>query len=52
MVIVGKYDKIIRKENMNALLNHVSQVELEVLEAGHNHLLGRATADLVARSNR
>jgi hypothetical protein len=52
MVIVGKYDKIIRKENMKALLQHVGRVELEVIEAGHNHLLGRATANLVTRWNR
>jgi pimeloyl-ACP methyl ester carboxylesterase len=52
MVIVGKYDKIIRKENMNALIQHVDRVELEEIEAGHNHLLGQATANLVKRSNR
>ncbi len=46
MIIVGKYDKIIKTESMNVLLDHVDQYQLEILEAGHNHLLGSDTGNL------
>jgi len=38
-VIVGKYDKVIKPENMNLLLRHMKDYRLEVLEAGHTGLM-------------
>lgn len=38
-MIVGKYDKVIKPENMNLLLRHVKDYKLEVLEAGHTGLI-------------
>lgn len=38
-MIVGKYDKVIKPENMNLLLRHVKDYRLEVLEAGHTGLM-------------
>lgn len=38
-MIVGKYDKVIRPENMRQLLKHVRDYRLEVLESGHTGLI-------------
>lgn len=38
-MIVGKYDKVIRPENMRRLLKHVRHYRLEILESGHTGLL-------------
>ena len=38
-MIVGKYDKVIRPENMQRLLRHVRDYRLEVLESGHTGLI-------------
>lgn len=38
-MIVGKYDKVIRPENMNRLLRHIRDYRLEVLESGHTGLI-------------
>jgi hypothetical protein len=38
-MIVGKYDKVIRPENMHRLLKHVRHYKLEVLESGHTGLI-------------
>jgi len=38
-MIVGKYDKVIRPENMQQLLKHVHDYKLEVLESGHTGLI-------------
>jgi pimeloyl-ACP methyl ester carboxylesterase len=38
-MVVGKYDKVIRPENMNRLLKHVRDYRLEVLESGHTGLI-------------
>lgn len=38
-MIVGKYDKVIRPENMSRLLKHVRNYKLEVLESGHTGLI-------------
>jgi pimeloyl-ACP methyl ester carboxylesterase len=38
-VVVGKYDKVIRPENMNKLLRHIPRHRLIVLEVGHNNLI-------------
>ena len=38
-MVVGKYDKVIRPENMNRLLNHVRDYRLEILESGHTGLI-------------
>jgi len=48
LIIVGKYDKVIKAESMNRLLQYVDQYELELLDAGHNHLLEKASAELIA----
>jgi pimeloyl-ACP methyl ester carboxylesterase len=47
LVIVGKYDKVIKAESMNRLLQYVDQYELELLDAGHNQLLEKASAGLI-----
>ena len=39
IMIVGKYDKVIRPENMQQLLRHVRDYKLEVLESGHTGLM-------------
>lgn len=38
-MIVGKYDKVIRPQNMHRLLKHVRHFNLEVLESGHTGLI-------------
>lgn len=38
-VVVGKYDKVIRPENMHGLLKHVRNHRLEILESGHTGLI-------------
>jgi pimeloyl-ACP methyl ester carboxylesterase len=38
-VFTGKHDRVIRTENMRALLDHVSSARSEVIEAGHNNLI-------------
>lgn len=38
-MIVGKYDKIIRPENMRRLLKHVRDYKLQILESGHTGLI-------------
>lgn len=41
-MVVGKYDKVIRPENMHRLLRHVKDYKLEVLESGHTGLIGES----------
>jgi hypothetical protein len=48
LIMVGKYDKVIKAESMNGLLKYVNQYELEILDAGHNHLLESKAAELIA----
>jgi pimeloyl-ACP methyl ester carboxylesterase len=38
-VVVGKYDKVIRPENMNKLLQHLPSPQLIILDTGHNNLI-------------
>ncbi|MEX2232563.1 MAG: alpha/beta hydrolase [Cyclobacteriaceae bacterium] len=38
-MVVGKYDKVIRAENMQRLLKHVRDYRLEILESGHTGLI-------------
>jgi len=38
-MIVGKYDKVIRPENMRRLLKHVRHHRMEILESGHTGLI-------------
>lgn len=38
-LIAGKYDKVIKAENMNLLLRHVPNHRFEVLETGHTGLV-------------
>jgi pimeloyl-ACP methyl ester carboxylesterase len=38
VVVVGRYDKVIRPENMNRLLQHTRQYRFVVLDGGHNNL--------------
>ncbi len=42
IMIAGKYDKVIEAKNMNRLLRHVSNHQLEIIEAGHNDLIKNA----------
>jgi pimeloyl-ACP methyl ester carboxylesterase len=46
IMITGKYDKVIRSENMNTLLDHVKKFHHEILETGHNGLINGAAAFL------
>ena len=39
IMIVGKYDKVIRPENMKQLLKHVRNYRLEIVESGHTGLI-------------
>ncbi|MEX1240554.1 MAG: alpha/beta hydrolase [Cyclobacteriaceae bacterium] len=41
-MIVGKYDKVIRPENMQRLLKHVHHYKLEILESGHTALIAES----------
>jgi len=41
-MIVGKYDKVIRPENMRPLLRYVKDYHLEVLESGHTGLIAES----------
>jgi pimeloyl-ACP methyl ester carboxylesterase len=38
-LIVGKYDKVIKAENMHRLLKHVDHYRLEILESGHTGII-------------
>ncbi len=42
IMIVGKYDKVIRPDNMRRLLKHVRHYRLEILESGHTGLVGES----------
>jgi pimeloyl-ACP methyl ester carboxylesterase len=47
-VIVGKYDKVIRPENMNRLLRHIPRHRFVVLDVGHNNLISDSSlVDLI-----
>lgn len=41
-MVVGKYDKVIRAENMNRLLKHVHHYRLEIIECGHTELVSES----------
>lgn len=43
-LFVGKYDKVIRPENMNRLLKHLIQYRFEVLDSGHNTIIRESLA--------
>src|SRR6185436_18518249 len=42
ILITGKFDKVIRSENMNRLLAHVKTYRHEILETGHNGLINES----------
>jgi pimeloyl-ACP methyl ester carboxylesterase len=42
LMIVGKYDKIITARNMNHLLRHVPNHQLEIVDTGHNGVIDRS----------
>ena len=42
ILITGKFDKVIRSENMNRLLAHVQNHKHEILETGHNGLINES----------
>jgi hypothetical protein len=39
ILITGKFDKVIRSENMYRLLVHIKKYHHEILETGHNGLI-------------
>lgn len=41
-MVVGKYDKVIRAENMKRLLKHVHHYRLEIIESGHSELISQS----------
>ena len=45
-VIVGKYDKVIRPEDMKKLLKYIKHYNFEAIEAGHNQVLTGSEAFL------
>jgi len=47
-ILTGKYDKVIRSENMNRLLRHLTDYRHEILETGHNGLIGKSIPFLQA----
>lgn len=49
-MLVGKYDKVIRPENMNRLLKHVHQYRLEIIECGHTELVSESLSFLVEQN--
>jgi pimeloyl-ACP methyl ester carboxylesterase len=49
-IVVGKFDKVIKPEKMNRLLQHVPVHRFEIVEAGHNQLLGKEVATKIFRS--
>ena len=42
IMIVGKYDKVIRAENMHRLLKHIHHYRLEILDSGHTGLISES----------
>lgn len=38
-IVIGKYDKVIKPENMRRLLRHLKNYRLEIVETGHNSLI-------------
>jgi pimeloyl-ACP methyl ester carboxylesterase len=38
-LVIGKYDKVIKPENMQRLLRHLKNYRLEIVETGHNSLI-------------
>lgn len=48
LIVVGRYDKVIKMEDMNRLLRYVNEYEIEIIDAGHNGLLESNTAKLIA----
>jgi pimeloyl-ACP methyl ester carboxylesterase len=38
-IVAGKYDKVIRPENMHRLLKHVHQHRFEIIDSGHTGLI-------------
>jgi len=43
IVIVGKYDKIIKPGHMIKLLRHLEDYQFEIMDAGHNQLLEKSS---------
>jgi pimeloyl-ACP methyl ester carboxylesterase len=41
-LIVGQHDKVIQAKNMDGFLKKIKSKRFEVIEAGHNHLIGKA----------
>ena len=50
MMIAGKYDKVIRPENMHRLLKHVKHYKFEILESGHTGLISESLHLLMSES--
>lgn len=48
-LFVGKYDKVIRPENMNRLLKHLKQYRFEVLDSGHNTIIRESLTHWTAK---
>jgi pimeloyl-ACP methyl ester carboxylesterase len=40
-LILGKFDKVITVDNMNRLLKHLQSCELQLLDTGHNGIIGK-----------
>lgn len=43
---LGKYDKIVTKDQMWGLLKRLKEYELKILDSGHSHLIEAVAKDL------
>jgi len=49
-LITGKYDKVIKPENMNRLLSRLTTYRLEIVDSGHNGLIAESVKHLKTNS--
>lgn len=50
-LIVGKYDKVIKPENMQGLLKYVRHYRLEIIESGHTGMMSEGLKFLTKEKN-
>jgi pimeloyl-ACP methyl ester carboxylesterase len=45
-LIIGKYDRVIRAQNMEGFVGKIKQMKFDVVEAGHNDLISKSSVQL------
>ncbi len=45
-LLIGKYDKVIQADNMKAFVGEIEKIQFEVIDAGHNDLIGKSIIHL------